>query len=67
MVGARIIGIPPEASKLQFECRQQQWVPINTQVIADQQRTAGFYLLVGWIQQALDVQRVLDAGLGLTD
>lgn len=62
---ARIIGIPPEAAKLQFERRQQQWVPINAQVIADQQGTADFYQQVGLIKQALDVKGTFDTGFGL--
>ncbi|MDM0014671.1 ABC transporter substrate-binding protein [Variovorax sp. J22P168] len=58
---ARIIGIPPEAAKLQFERRQQKWVPIDAQVVADQQRTADFYRQVGLIQQPLDVRPTFDA------
>jgi sulfonate transport system substrate-binding protein len=59
---ARIIGIPPEAAKLQFERRQQKWVPIDAQVIADQQRTADFYQQVGLIKQPLDVRPTFDVG-----
>lgn len=59
---ARIIGIPAEAAKLQFERRQQKWVPIDAQVIADQQRTADFYLQIGLIKQALEVRATFDTG-----
>ena len=59
---ARIIGIPPAAAKLQFERRQQRWVAIDAQVIADQQGTADFYRQVGLIQQRLDVKGTFDTG-----
>lgn len=59
---ARIIGIPPEAAKLQFERRQQKWVPIDATVIADQQRTADFYREVGLIRQPLQVAATFDTG-----
>ncbi|QFZ87021.1 aliphatic sulfonate ABC transporter substrate-binding protein [Variovorax paradoxus] len=59
---ARIIGIPPEAAKLQFERRQQQWISIDAQVIADQQGTADFYRQVGLIKQPLDVKGTFDTG-----
>ena len=62
---ARIIGIPPEAARLQFERRQQKWVPIDAQVIADQQGTADFYRQVGLIKQALDVKTTFDTGFGI--
>jgi sulfonate transport system substrate-binding protein len=62
---ARIIGIPPEAAKLQFERRQQQWVPINAQVVTDQQGTADFYQQVGLIKQPLDVKGTFDTGFAL--
>ncbi|WP_454914274.1 ABC transporter substrate-binding protein [Variovorax gossypii] len=63
---ARIIGIPPEAAKLQFERRQQQWVAIDAQVIADQQGTADFYRRVGLIKQPLDVRGTFDTGFGVS-
>jgi sulfonate transport system substrate-binding protein len=62
---ARIIGIPPEAAKLQFERRQQKWVAIDAQVIADQQGTADFYRQVGLIKQPLDVKGTFDTGFGV--
>jgi sulfonate transport system substrate-binding protein len=62
---ARIIGIPPEAAKLQFERRQQKWVAIDAQVIADQQGTADFYRRVGLIKQPLDVKGTFDTGFGV--
>ncbi|WP_418121935.1 ABC transporter substrate-binding protein [Variovorax sp. 160MFSha2.1] len=62
---ARIIGIPLEAAKLQFERRQQKWVAIDAQVIADQQGTADFYRQVGLIRQPLDVKGTFDTGFGV--
>ena len=62
---ARIVGIPPEAAKLQFERRQQKWVAIDAQVIADQQGTADFYRQVGLIKQPLDVKGTFDTGFGV--
>ncbi|WP_418129080.1 ABC transporter substrate-binding protein [Variovorax sp. 278MFTsu5.1] len=62
---ARIIGIPPEAAKLQFERRQQKWVAIDAQVIADQQGTADFYRQVGLIRQPLDVKGTFDTSFGV--
>ena len=59
---ARIIGIPPAAAKLQFERRQQKWIPLDATVIADQQGTADFYHRVGLIKQALDVRNTFDPG-----
>ena len=59
---ARIIGIPADAAKLQFERRQQKWVPIDAKVIADQQGTADFYRQVGLIKQPLDVRGTFDLG-----
>jgi sulfonate transport system substrate-binding protein len=61
---ARIIGIPPEAARLQFERRQQQWIAIDAKVIADQQGTADFYEQVGLIKQHLDVRGTFDTGFG---
>ena len=61
---ARIIGIPPEAAKLQFERRQQRWVAIDAKVIADQQGTADFYEQVGLIKQRLEVRNTFDTGFG---
>ena len=60
---ARIIGIPPEAAKLQFERRQQKWVPIDAQVIADQQGTADFYRPGRAHQAAAGRAATFDAGL----
>jgi sulfonate transport system substrate-binding protein len=57
---ARIIGIPADAAKLQFERRQQKWVPVDARVIADQQGTADFYHQVGLIKQPLEVRSTFD-------
>jgi sulfonate transport system substrate-binding protein len=59
---ARIIGIPAEAARLQFERRATRWQDIDSQVIADQQRTADFYLEAGLVRQRLDVRGTFDAG-----
>lgn len=59
---ARIIGIPPEAARLQFERRAQNWIAVDAQVLADQQRTADFYLEAGLLKQRLDVKTTFDTG-----
>ncbi|MGM9425263.1 ABC transporter substrate-binding protein [Hydrogenophaga sp. MI9] len=59
---ARIIGIPVDAARLQFERRATRWQDIDAQVIADQQRTADFYLKAGLIKQRLDVKNTFDLG-----
>lgn len=53
---ARIIGIPVEAARLQFERRATRWIALDDQVLADQQRSADFYLQVGLLKQRLDVK-----------
>ncbi|AYM95427.1 sulfonate transport system substrate-binding protein [Acidovorax sp. 62] len=58
---ARVIGIPEEAARLQFERRATRWLPIDAQVVADQQRTADFYLKVGLVKQKLDVSKTFDS------
>ncbi len=55
----------PRPPKLQFERRQQKWMPIDAQVIADQQGTADFYRQVGLIRQPLDVRGTFDTGFAL--
>lgn len=62
---ARIIGIPPEAARLQFERRRTQWRNIDAAVIAEQQRTADFYLKAGLLKQRLDVRTTFDTGFPL--
>jgi sulfonate transport system substrate-binding protein len=57
---ARIIGIPADAAKLQFERRSTQWITFDNQVIADQQRSADFYLNAGLLKQRLDVKATFD-------
>lgn len=52
---ARIIGIPPEAARLQFERRKTQWQAIDAEVVAVQQQTADFYLKTGLLKQRLEV------------
>ena len=58
---AAIIGFPEEAARLQFERRATRWLPIDAQVVADQQRTADFYLKVGLVKQKLDVSKTFDS------
>ncbi|KVO26457.1 sulfonate ABC transporter substrate-binding protein [Burkholderia ubonensis] len=62
---ARIIGIPQPAAKLQFERRRTHWQPIDAAVIAEQQRTADFYLKAGLLRQPLDVRPTFDRGFPL--
>lgn len=62
---ARIIGIPPEAARLQFERRQQTWRPIDDTIIAEQQRSADFYLKAGLLKQRLEVRSTFDTGFTL--
>jgi len=59
---ARIVGIPPEAARLQFERRAQRWIKVDAQVLADQQATADFYLEAGLLKQRLEVRNTFDAG-----
>jgi sulfonate transport system substrate-binding protein len=61
---ARIIGISPEAARLQFERRHQQWRPLDDSILAEQQRTADFYLRAGLLKQRLDVRPTFDPGFG---
>ena len=62
---ARIIGIPQPAARLQFERRRTRWLPIDAAVIAEQQRTADFYLKAGLLRQPLDVRATFDRGFPL--
>jgi len=59
---ARIIGIPPEAARLQFERRDQRWIATDAQVLADQQQTADFFLEAGLLKQRLEVRNTFDTG-----
>ena len=63
---ARIIGIPPEAARLQFERRRTQWQPIDAELVAIQQQTADFYLKAGLLRQRLDVATTFDRGFALS-
>lgn len=62
---ARIIGISPQAARLQFERRHTQWRNIDAGLVAEQQRTADFYLKVGLLKQRLDVRQTFDSGFPL--
>jgi sulfonate transport system substrate-binding protein len=62
---ARIIGIPHAAARLQFERRHQQWRPIDDVIIAEQQRSADFYLRAGLLKHRLDVRPTFDTGFAL--
>lgn len=63
---ARIIGIAPEAARLQFERRRTQWQPIDAELIAVQQQTADFYLKSGLLKQRLDVAPTFDKGFPIS-
>ncbi|MBB2917011.1 ABC transporter substrate-binding protein [Cupriavidus alkaliphilus] len=63
---ARIIGISPQAARLQFERRRTQWRSIDAALIAEQQRTADFYLKAGLLRQRLDVRQTFDPGFSLS-
>lgn len=52
---AKIIGIPLPAARLSFERRQSRYIAIDTAVVAEQQRTADFYLDTGLLPKRLDV------------
>jgi sulfonate transport system substrate-binding protein len=62
---AKIIGIPAEAARLQFERRATRWQDIDSQIVADQQRTADFYLDAGLLKQRLDVRATFDASFSV--
>jgi sulfonate transport system substrate-binding protein len=62
---ARVIGIAPEAARLQFERRAQRWIAVDAQVLSDQQRTADFYLEAGLLKQRLEVKSTFDSGFNL--
>ncbi len=62
---ARIIGITPEAARLQFERRATRWLSVDAQVLADQQRSADFYVETGLLKQRLDVKSTFDAGFAV--
>jgi sulfonate transport system substrate-binding protein len=57
---ARIIGIPPEAARLQFSRRATKWRNIDGALVAEQQRTADFYSQVGLLRRPLDVKPTFD-------
>lgn len=59
---AKIIGIPVEAARLQFERRALTWQDIDEKVITEQQATADFYVKAGLIKQRLDVRQTFDLG-----
>ncbi len=63
---ARIIGIPPEAARLQFERRHTQWRSIDAELIGEQQRTADFCQKVGRLKQRFDVRQTFDPGFSLS-
>jgi len=62
---ARVIGIAPDAARLQFERRAQRWIDADAQVLSDQQRTADFYLEAGLLKQRLDVKSTFDTRFSL--
>lgn len=52
---AKIIGIPLPAARLSFERRQNRYIAIDAAIVAEQQRTADFYLEAGLLPKRLDV------------
>lgn len=62
---ARVIGIAPDAARLQFERRAQRWIATDARVFADQQQTADFYLQAGLLKQRLNVLGSFDTGFAL--
>jgi sulfonate transport system substrate-binding protein len=52
---ARIIGIPVPAARLAFARRGTRYVPIDAAIVAEQQKTADFYLEAGLLTRRLDV------------
>lgn len=52
---AKIIGIPLPAARLSFERRQNRYIAIDASIVAEQQRTADFYLEAGLLPKRLDV------------
>lgn len=63
---ARIIGIPPEAARLQFSRRATKWRNIDDALVAEQQRTADFYAQVGLLRKPLDVKPTYDRSFPIT-
>lgn len=57
---AEIIGFPEDAARLQYERRQLSWLPIDDEVIAQQQETADFYHRVGLIPREIAVESTFD-------
>ncbi|PCF95539.1 ABC transporter substrate-binding protein [Vreelandella nigrificans] len=57
---AEIIGFPEDAAKLQYQRRQLAWRDIDEEIISQQQLTADFYLQVGLIPDAIDVETTFD-------
>ncbi len=62
---ARIIGISPEAARLQLERRRTQWQKIDDALVTEQQRTADFYLKAGLLKQRLDARTTFDPGFAI--
>ena len=62
---AKIIGIPVAAATLQFERRAMRWQDIDAAVIADQQRTADFYVKARLLKQKLEVEATFDKSFRL--
>jgi sulfonate transport system substrate-binding protein len=57
---AKLIEIPEPVARQVFTTQRTQTVPIDAQVIADQQRTADTYLEAGVIEHAVQVAPVFD-------
>ena len=55
------IGVSPAVARLVFETETPVPVPVDAQVVADEQRTADRYLAAGVIRTRLDAARLFDA------
>ena len=62
---ARIVGIPADAAQLQFQRRATRRKDVDVQVLADQRKTADFYLAAGLIKQRLDVRGTFDTSFNV--
>ena len=60
---ARLIGIPLPAAKLTVSRRRTHDVPIDASVVAEQQKSADFYLEAGLLAKRLDVAATSFAAL----
>ncbi|MEG3132898.1 ABC transporter substrate-binding protein [Rouxiella sp. T17] len=53
---SKIIGFPPEATKLSFGRSEAHWERVDAKTVEQQQETADFYYKVGLLSQKFDVK-----------